>query len=977
MIVPDREKAGGARSRKAASAGAEAASTGVAGVVLEWQTAAGNAAVARLLARQPGTDTKPAEKPAGDDEPPVTKTGVDGAQEWGDRAFHYYEQGQWEKSRFAWGKAYELVHVPTFLYNEAACLERMGRIPEAIAMYKAYLDDNPAETDVEKTREHVKRLESGAGAGAPADQVDRPGTGSGGGGTTAGGPAGGEADEPPVTKTGFDGAQEWGDRAFRYYQAKQWEKSRHAWAEAYKLSPVPTFLYNEAACLEQMGRFAEAIAMYEAYLADNPAETDVDKTREHVRKLKEAHPASGVAAPGEQPAEQPGGGGAPAESHPGQQQPAEEPITETGQKGAEKWFDRATAAYTAKDYEKAYDGFMHAYHLLPEPNFLYNAGAARQLGGDADAAIGLYDRYLAEKPDAADAAKVKAAIEKLKGKPMPDAGQGQDDGPPITETGHDGAEKWFDRATKAYLAKDFDKAYSAFMHAYHLLPEPNFLYDAAAAFDMSGRADDAIAMYDRYLAEKPGAGDAEKVRKRIEKLKGDAAGGKVEETGGTAGHAAGGETPITATGKEGAKQWFDRAEDQFQQGRYEDAVESFGKAYELEPLPDFVFDQGSALEKQGRPAAAAVAFERYLGLAPGAKDYGEVVERVKKLRAAAKADPIADPCADEAAGPDPTATGAEGAGQWFDKGKAAYAVGDYKAAHAAFMHAHDLLPRAALLYNAGAALQLDGDLQGAIDLYERYLAEDPGATDAPKVRKAIEKLKQKLAGDPGPGQVEGSAEAGEAADETPITATGRAGASQWYERGEKQFRAGRFEQAVESFGHSFELDPKPEYVYDQAWALEKQGRAAAAVAAYERYMVLAPSAPNHDEVVERAKKLHATAAADPIVDPWADEAAGPEPSGDGKEGGKQWYEKAAAAFQVGDYKIARDGFLRAYELWPRAEYLFDAARALEEEGDTAGAIEMYERSLTQSGGVKDTATAQQHIDNLKQKTAAGTGAPTQ
>jgi tetratricopeptide (TPR) repeat protein len=973
VIVPDREKAGARRPRRPASAGAEAP-TGVAAAVLEWQAAAGNNAVARLLARQPATETKPTETAGGDEEPPVTRKGFDGAQEWGDRAVRYYREGQWEKSRHAWEEAYKLSPVPTFLYNEAACLEQMGRIPEAIAMYKAYLADNPAETDVEQTREHVKRLEGGAGAGAPADQVARPGSGGGGGTTPAGGPGGSEADEPPVTRTGFDGAQEWGDRAVRYYREGQWEKSRHAWEEAYKLSPVPTFLYNEAACLEQMGRFAEAIAMYEAYLGANPAETDVDKTREHVRKLKDAHPGTGTPAPGEHPEEQPGPGGAPAQATPGQQQAAEEPITETGQKGAQKWFDRATAAYQAKDFEKAYDGFMHAYHLLPEPNFLYNAGAARQLGGDADAAIGLYDRYLAEKPDAADAAKVKAAIEKLKGRPMPDAEPGQGDGPPITETGVEGAGQWFDRATKAYLAKEFDKAYAAFMHAYHLSPRPDILYNAAAALDMSGRADDAIAMYDRYLAEKPRAGDAPKVKKRIEKLKTDAAGGQVDETGGSAGPAAGGDTPITATGKEGSKQWFERGEEQFQQGRYEDAVESFGKAYELDPLPDFVFDQGSALEKQGRPAAAAVAFERYLALAPGAKDYAEVVARVKKLRAAANTDPIADPWSDEAAGPDPTATGAEGARQWFDKAKAAYAVGDFKAAHAGFMHAYELLPQAAILYNAGAALQMDGDLKGAIDLYERYLAEDPGAADAPKVRKAIEKLKEKLGGDPGPGQVDGGAEGGEAADETPITATGKAGAAQWYERGEKQFRAGRFEQAVESFGHGFELDPKPEFVYDQAWALEKQGRVAAAVAAYERYLVLAPNAPNFDEVVQRAKKLQATAAAEPLVDPWADEAAGPEPAGEGKDGAHQWYAKSEAAFLVGDYKVARDGFLRAYALWPRAEFLFDAARALEEEGDTAGAIAMYERSLTESGGVKDAATARQRIDNLKQKTAAAPAA---
>ena len=391
-------------------------------------------------------------------------------------------------------------------------------------------------------------------------------------------------------------------------------------------------------------------------------------------------------------------------------------------------------------------------------------------------------------------------------------------------------------------------------------------------------------------------------------------------------------------------------------------MQSFGKAFELSPKPEFVFNQGTALEKQGRPAAAAAAFERYLALAPDAKDHAQVVEKVKKLRAAATSDPIADPWADEAAGPAPTAKGLEGARQWFAKGQVAFEVGDFKQAHAAFMHAHDELPQADFLYNAAAALDMDGDAAGAIALYERYLAEKPGASDAAKVQKRIEKLKAKLAGGTEP------------AADPPITETGKEGARKWYDRGEQQFRAGKFEEAVQSFGTAFELEPSPAYVFDQGVALQQQGRPAAAAAAFERYLVLKPGSKNHDELIERVKKLRGEAAADPIVDPWADEAAGPDPTGEGKEGALQWYAKGEVAYEVGDYKSAHASFMRGYGLWPRPGFLFDAAMALDQAGDAQAAIALYERSLTEAGGVKDSAKVQKKIDRLKEKAAAGTDA---
>ena len=78
------------------------------------------------------------------------------------------------------------------------------------------------------------------------------------------------------------------------------------------------------------------------------------------------------------------------------------------------------------------------------------------MGGDPDAAIAMYDRYLAELPGAPDAEKVRKYIEKLKQRPMPGGVPGPEPGgadPPITETGKEGASKWFERAQTEPLSK--------------------------------------------------------------------------------------------------------------------------------------------------------------------------------------------------------------------------------------------------------------------------------------------------------------------------------------------------------------------------------------------------------------------------------------------------------------------------------------------------------------------------------------------
>src|SRR5439155_258530 len=153
-----------------------------------------------------------------------------------------------------------------------------------------------------------------------------------------------EGEEPPVTKTGVEGAQDWFDRGYAHYQAGRFEKALHAFEEAYRLYPQANFLYNEAACLERLGRKDEAADMYGRYLAGNPTATDVEKVKKHIAKLRGQPP---------KPAE-------PATEH---KTEGEAPITATGTEGATAWFDRGQEAYLAGNYLKAAEDFKQAFLL--------------------------------------------------------------------------------------------------------------------------------------------------------------------------------------------------------------------------------------------------------------------------------------------------------------------------------------------------------------------------------------------------------------------------------------------------------------------------------------------------------------------------------------------------------------------------------------------------------------------------------------
>jgi len=82
-------------------------------------------------------------------------------------------------------------------------------------------------------------------------------------------------------------------------------------------------------------------------------------------------------------------------------------------KKAQTAFDQAQLDYLQGKYDEAARGFQDAYAARDFPQFLYNVGASLHRAGDTMGAVKAYQQYLNALPEAADADKVRKAIQIL------------------------------------------------------------------------------------------------------------------------------------------------------------------------------------------------------------------------------------------------------------------------------------------------------------------------------------------------------------------------------------------------------------------------------------------------------------------------------------------------------------------------------------------------------------------------------------
>lgn len=83
--------------------------------------------------------------------------------------------------------------------------------------------------------------------------------------------------------------------------------------------------------------------------------------------------------------------------------------------------------------------------------------------------------------------------------------------------------------------------------------------------------------------------------------------------------------------------------------------------------------------------------------------------------------------------------------QLFDDSEKAYKAGQFEKSADLLKKAYQLIPDPTLLYNLGRSLEGMGDLEGAVDNYERYLKEAKKVDDRGAIERRIDTLKAQIA----------------------------------------------------------------------------------------------------------------------------------------------------------------------------------------------------------------------------------------
>lgn len=112
-----------------------------------------------------------------------------------------------------------------------------------------------------------------------------------------------------------------------------------------------------------------------------------------------------------------------------------------------------------------------------------------------------------------------------------------------------------------------------------------------------------------------------------------------------------------------ARSLFLKAQKAYDLGRFEEAAKLYGDAYELAPLPGFLFNIAQCERLRGRPAEAAFFYRRFLEKAPHARNaelarelltqVQNQAEQIRRLRLEVEAKPRSDfPAGRSVASPD-------------------------------------------------------------------------------------------------------------------------------------------------------------------------------------------------------------------------------------------------------------------------------------------------------------------------------------
>jgi tetratricopeptide (TPR) repeat protein len=256
-----------------------------------------------------------------------------------------------------------------------------------------------------------------------------------------------------------------------------------------------------------------------------------------------------------------------------------------------KIFERGATAFAKGNFGVAFDFFAKSHELTPKPSILFNeAQSLRRLGGRRDEAIALFEQFLAEDPGSARAAEATAAVAELRGPGK----TGEED------VDRSNAKALFDQGAALFAAGKFALAFDAFTKSDVALHKASLVFNRAQSLRrLGGRRDEAIALFEQYLAEAPAGDRAADATEAVAELKGP------------------GQTGDTEADKANARALFLKGNALFSAGKFALAFDAFSQSDEAFHVASLTFNRAQCLRRLGGRRDEAIAlYEDFLAEDP-------------------------------------------------------------------------------------------------------------------------------------------------------------------------------------------------------------------------------------------------------------------------------------------------------------------------------------------------------------------------
>jgi tetratricopeptide (TPR) repeat protein len=257
------------------------------------------------------------------------------------------------------------------------------------------------------------------------------------------------------------------------------------------------------------------------------------------------------------------------------------------------------------------------------------------------------------------------------------------------------AESFADKGRKLYGQGRYALAFDEFTKAHDLDPDPAYLFNMAQALRLDGgRREDAIKLYEQFIASTTDAADRDRAKGHLAKLKGPGPSGDEKKD----------------LGK--VDELYEEARKLYTDGDYGRAYDLFTSAWEIGHDPALLWNRAQALRLMGGQRARALAlFEQVL-----------TVDLPEERKAAAKRE-IAELNGPTATGDEKKDAATED--EYFKDAKAAFQAEDYASAYDKFTRAWQVTFSNEMVWNRAQALRLlGGHREEAIKLYQLVVASD-------------------------------------------------------------------------------------------------------------------------------------------------------------------------------------------------------------------------------------------------------------